>query len=184
MRGPVRGRRLWRPMWRARDGIAVLEFALMAPVVILLYLGTVEVALAYMAYRKTGAAAALAAELAAHEETIDARTAGQILAAARAALEPVMAGKLGQRLTAVAIDEEGDARVAWSVASGASRMPAGSVVAVPAALLLPGESVVMAETWLDYVSPLVLTLPGTQSMYHEHFVYPRLNDHVDWAGAD
>jgi len=183
MRGIAGGRLPWRCLWRAREGIAILEFALMAPVVILLYLGTVEVALAYSAHRKTAAVAALAASLAAHEETIDARTAGQVLDAARAALEPVDAATLGQRLSAVAIDADGNASVTWSVAMGADRLPAGSAVTVPPALLLPGESVVMAETWLDYVSPLVLTLPGTRAMHHEHFVYPRLNDHVDWVGA-
>jgi Flp pilus assembly protein TadG len=161
-------------------GLAAIEFALVAPLLIIIYLGSAEVTMALMAYRKLGNAAVIAAELASHSPTIDATTASRIQQAATASLAPFDATNFDQRLTAVVVDAGGVARVEWSVGDGAVALAAGSVVTVPADLSVPDEGIVMAEAWLDYASPAAFAIPGNWRFTQTHFVYPRINDRVLW----
>ena len=57
-----------------QGGLAAIEFALVAPLLIIIYLGSAEVTMALMAYRKLGSAAVIAAELTSHSPSIDATT--------------------------------------------------------------------------------------------------------------
>jgi len=163
-----------------QGGLAAIEFALVAPLLIIIYLGSAEVTMALMAYRKLGSTAVIAAELASHSPSIDATTADRIQQAATAALAPFNAADLDQRLSAVVVDAGGVARVAWSVGDGADALVVGSVVDVPADLSVPDEGIVMAEAWLDYASPTAFGIPGNWRFAQTHFIYPRINDRVLW----
>ena len=174
-----------RPSWRrflhgAQSGVAALEFALVAPVLIVLYLATAEVSLALMANRKLGLSTAAMAELTSHSGTIDQATVVGILSASRAMLEPFDASSLTQRVSALVVDADGVARVAWSVGAGVEARAGGAAVDVPAYLRRPGDGLVMAETQLDYVSPIAFAIPGFRRLSDIHFIYPRVDDRVHW----
>ncbi len=175
---------MWRSLRRlltsAEGGVAALEFALVAPVLVILYLGTIEVSLALMANRKLSLSAAATAELTSYSETIDAATVANIFAASSAMLEPFDAMSLTQRVTAIIVDDDGTPRVDWSVGAGIEGLVAGSPVAVPANLMIANEGLVMAEAWLDYTSPLAFAMPGLRQFSDRHFIYPRVNDRVLW----
>jgi len=178
MRGTLR-----RFLGTAQSGVAALEFALVAPVLIVLYVGTAEVSLALMANRKLSLSTAAMAELTSHSGTINAATAANILQASRVMLEPFDASSLTQRVTALVVDANGIARVAWSVGAGVEALVGGSAVDVPVYLRRPGDGLVMAEARLDYVSPIAFTMPGLRQLVDIHFVYPRFDDRVQWETA-
>lgn len=173
-------RTLRRFLVTAQSGLAALEFALVAPLLMVLYVATAEVSLALMASRKLSLSTAAMAELTSHSGTIDAETVTNILATSRAMLEPFEATGLTQRLSALVVDADGIARVAWSVGAGIEAHPAGAAVEVPSHLRAPDEGLVMAETSFDYVSPMAFTMPGLQRFSEVHFIYPRLDDRVQW----
>ena len=178
---------MWRSLRRllttAESGVAALEFALVAPVLVILYVGTIEVSLALMASRKLSLAAAATAELTSQGGTIDAATVADIFTASRAMLEPFDAGSLTQRVTAIVVDDDRTARVAWSVGAGIEGLAPGSPVAVPANLIIANEGLVMAEAWLDYASPMGFAMPGSRQFSERHFIYPRVKDRVLWETA-
>lgn len=163
-----------------RRGVAALEFALVAPILAVAYVATAEASLAIMAQRKLALATSIGADLASHSRTINAQTVNGIFRATTAVLEPFDAATLTQRITAVVVDADGNAVVDWSVGAGIDRLAAGSVVALPAGLVVAEEGLVMAEAWLDYRSPMAFTLPGTNRFVETHYVYPRFNDRVLW----
>lgn len=167
----------------ARSGVAALEFALVVPVLMTLYLASAEVSLALMASRKLSLSTAAMAELTSHSATIDAATVANILQASRAMLEPFDATTLTQRVSALVVDADGVARVAWSVGAGIAARPAGAAVEVPSHLRAPDEGLIMAETRLDYVSPMAFTMPGLRQFSDSHFIYPRVDDRVLWETA-
>jgi len=173
-------RMLRRFLVTAQSGVAAMEFALVAPVLMVLYVATAEVSLALMASRKLSLSTAAMAELTSHSGTIDANTVADILVASRAMLEPFDAMTLTQRVSALVVDADGVARVAWSVGSGIEAHPAGAAVEVPSHLRAPDEGLVMAETSFDYVSPMAFTIPGLQRFSEVHFIYPRVDDRVQW----
>lgn len=178
MRGTFR-----RFLFAAQSGVAALEFALVAPVLMVLYLATAEVSLALMADRKLSLSTAAMAELTSHSGTIDAATVATILQASRAILEPFDASSLTQRVSALVVDSDGVARVAWSVAAGVEALAGGAAVDVPVYLRRPGDGLVMAEARLDYVSPMAFTMPGLRQLGDIYFIYPRLDDRVQWETA-
>jgi Flp pilus assembly protein TadG len=171
---------LWRRLGSDRRGLAALEFALIAPILVMAYLATAEASLALMAQRKLSLSASIAADLASHSATINVQTVNGIFAATTAVLDPFDATTLAQRLTGIVVDPGGVARVEWSVGAGMEALVIGSEVALPANLVVADEGIVMAETALDYASPMAFTLPGTRQFSETHFVYPRVNDRVLW----
>lgn len=177
------GGSLRRLLTTAEGGVAALEFALVAPVLAILYLGTIEVSLALMANRKLSLSAATTAELVSHGSTIDATTVENIFAASSSMLAPFEAMPLVQRVTAIVVDEDGIARVDWSMGDGIESLTIGDPVVVPPDLVIAHEGLVMAEAWLDYSSPLAFTMPGLRRFSETHFIYPRVNDRVLWETA-
>jgi Flp pilus assembly protein TadG len=171
---------LWRRLGGDRRGLAALEFALIAPILVMAYLATAEASLALMAQCKLSLSASIAADLASHSATINVQTVNGIFAATTAVLDPFDATTLTQRLTGIVVDAAGVARVEWSVGAGMAALATGSEVALPAILVAADEGIVMAETSLDYASPMAFTLPGTRQFSETHFVYPRVNDRVLW----
>lgn len=163
-----------------RRGLAALEFALIAPILVTAYVATTEASLALMASRKLSISASVAADLASHSDSINAQTVEGIFTATAAMLEPFDATTLIQRISAIVVEPDGTARVDWSRGSGVEALEAGSVVVLPAGLVVADEGVVMAEAWLDYVSPMAFSLPGLRQFSETHFVYPRVNDRVIW----
>ncbi len=163
-----------------RRGLAAIEFALIAPILVTAYVATAEVSLAIIAYRKLGLSAAVAADLASHSSRIDAPTVRGIFEATAAVMAPFDAGTLVQRLSGIVVAPDGSATVDWSMAAGIDPLAAGSPVTLPPGLVVAGEGVVMAEAWFDYVSPMTFTLPGIGRFADVHFVYPRFNDRVLW----
>lgn len=180
MPGRSKAGRLWQCLGHDRRGLAALEFALIAPILVMAYVATAEASLALMAQRKLSLSASIAADLASHSATINAATVAGIFTATTAVLDPFDASTLTQRLTGIVVDPDGVARVEWSVGAGMEALAVGSLVTLPANLVAADEGIVMAETSLDYASPMAFTLPGTRQFSETHFVYPRVNDRVLW----
>ncbi len=173
-------RRLRHLLGGDQRGLAAVEFALLAPLLVTAYVATAEASLALIAQRKLSLSASIAADLASHSSTINAATVNGIFEATAAVLEPFAADGLVQRLSAIVVDPDGTARIAWSVGNGITAHPVGSPIVLPANLVDVDEGVVMAEAWLDYTSPMAFTLPGTRQFSQTHFVFPRVNDRVLW----
>jgi hypothetical protein len=68
--------------------------------------------------------------------------------------------------------------VRWSRGSGMGALSCGSPVVVPAGILTPGQSVVMAEVAMDYTSPIGQFVQGTYVMDDTFFLRPASLDHA------
>ncbi|WP_017932224.1 TadE/TadG family type IV pilus assembly protein [Robiginitomaculum antarcticum] len=95
------------------DGIAAIEFALIAPVMLLFYFGLAEVSLLISADRKTSHAASLIGDLAAQDTTLDLATGQDLMGAVLAVLgtNPEQSSRIGVELysfEAVMADTDGD----------------------------------------------------------------------------
>ena len=56
-------RRFWGRIRAARDGVSAVEFALIAPVILFLYLATAEASQAFMAHRRVAQVATVLGDL-------------------------------------------------------------------------------------------------------------------------
>jgi len=166
-----------------RRGVSAVEFALIAPVLIVMYLGIAQTTLALSADRKATSAASIAADLVAQLETLSDSDLDDVFAAANAVMSPFDASALSLTITSVRMDENGAVFVDWSEARGRDPHPSGSAPALPEGLLTPSTSVVMVETAYAFSTPFkgVADLPLT--MTETAYMRPRRAPHVLREGA-
>ena len=161
-----------RRFGRDRSGVSAVEFALIAPVLILIYFALAEFCQAYMAQRRMGHATAQVADIVAQYQTVDTTLIDDTFAIGGLVLSPFSAAPLKLRVTAITRDSNGVARVTWSRGKGMTVR--SGVVTVPAGLIGNGESIIMSEGTYDFTSTLGQVLPGMRTFSHTYWLRPRL----------
>lgn len=160
-----------RRFGRDRSGVSAVEFALLAPVLILIYFGLAEFCQAYMAQRRMGHSTSQVADIVAQYQTVDTALIDDTFAVGGLVLAPFPESALKLRVTAVTRGTDGVARVTWSRGKGMTART--GTVTVPAGLIENGESIIMSEGTYDYVSPLGQVLT-TKQFSHTYWLRPRL----------
>lgn len=161
-----------RRFGRDGSGVSAVEFALLAPVLILIYFGLAEFCQAYMAQRRMGHATSQVADIVAQYQTVDASLIDDTFAVGGLVLAPFSDADLSLRVTAITRGTDGVARVTWSRAKGMSKRT--GTVTVPAGLIENGESIVMSEGTYNFTSTLGQVLPGMRTFNHTYWLRPRL----------
>jgi Flp pilus assembly protein TadG len=139
-----------------RKGVAAIEFAFIAPLLLAMYFVTMEIAPAIDANKKVGRAASMIADLVTQQSTITKSEADAIMAIGEATLNPYTRTKLNVTITAINITDEATPKVlvAWSrkMVNGVFSADAvkDSVTTVPAALKIRNSFLVRVEASLDY----------------------------------
>lgn len=133
-----------------RRGASAVEFALIAPFMILLYLGAVEISLALSIDRKITSAASALADLVAQDDVITDGEMADIMTAGGVIISPFDAGPLQMRITSVLMNGSDEVRVQWSDAVGMTAFAEGGGAPVPAGVLQRNRSVIMVEVNYQY----------------------------------
>jgi Flp pilus assembly protein TadG len=152
---------LTRRAVRDRRGVAAVEFALIAPLMILLFFGLAQLSQAIIASRHANHVASSLGDLVSQCSNINDDDLGNIFAAGGDIMTPLPAGAtlLGQRVTSVAVtDSKGTTQAQWSQASDQPGLTTayarGQVVTLPANIVTSqGDSVILAETVYKYAFP-------------------------------
>ncbi len=158
---------------RDRRGVAALEFALCAPVMILLYCGVAELTLGLMAERRASHAASIVADLVAQESSTTATEMTDIFNVGNAILRPFPSTALKMRISAITADNNGIAKVVWSQGKGQSGRSVGTISGFPSNLLAANESIIMAEVSYSYDSPLHQVLRTPLNYSETFYLKPR-----------
>ena len=101
-----------------RRGVSALEFALIAPILILTYFGVGELCEAMMAQRRTAHAASAIGDLTAQASSVATSDVSDIFAAATDILTPFPTTPLKMRLTSVTGNASAVPKVDWSCTQG------------------------------------------------------------------
>jgi Flp pilus assembly protein TadG len=174
---------LLRRLARDQRGVAAVEFALLAPLMVMIYFGVAELTEGLMASRKVSHVASSIGDLTAQASSTtpaqlaDIFSVGDILMLPFPATGPT----LQQRVSSVTVDANNVPRVDWSQASaGYTALAKGSVVALPAAPAAPnqpfiasGQSVIVAEAHYAFTSPVARYLPAVSDLHDLVYLMPR-----------
>ncbi|MGK0266474.1 MAG: Flp pilus assembly protein TadG, partial [Maricaulis sp.] len=139
-----------RRLIRDRRGASAVEFALIAPFMIMLYLGAVEISLALSIDRKITSAASALADLVAQDDVITDGEMDDIMTAGGVIIAPFNTAPLQIRITSVLMNGSDEVSVQWSDAIGLSPYAAGGSAPVPAGVLQRNRSVIMVEVEYQY----------------------------------
>jgi Flp pilus assembly protein TadG len=156
-------------------GAAAVEFALIAPLLITLYLGTQEISLALNINKKVGRTSSAVGDLIAQQDTeILVADLKDIMKVGAATMQPYSITKPELWVTGIQISAAGAATVAWSqklVDNTAYSVPfaAGSAVTVPAKLKINDTFLVKVETKLKYRPITSWTIKDNRSSGYAYF---------------
>jgi Flp pilus assembly protein TadG len=163
---------------RDRRGVSAVEFALVAPLLIALYLGCVEVSDGVSADRKVTLTASTVANLAGRVTTITAADMTNILDASSAIIAPYSTSNLAITVSCLDIDKDKNATVKWSAArNGAARATGSSYTfdSANSALDIANSQLILAEVTYAYTPIIGYTITGTLTLSDHMFMSPRIS---------
>jgi len=151
--------RIFRSFSRDRRGASAVEFAIVAPLMLALYVGVVEISEGVAADRKVTLTSGTLANVTAQAQTLTTTSINNILDASIAIMSPYT-GTISAKISCLKIDAGGVAKVAWGAANtGTSPHSVGDVITIPADLAVPNSSVVFSEVSYLYI-PVTGYVPG------------------------
>jgi Flp pilus assembly protein TadG len=159
-------------------GVAAVEFAMLLPMMMTLYLGVVEVSQGFAISRKVTLVSRTLADLASRVTTISASDMTDILSASSSVLAPYPASNLKVVLSSVKIDAGGNATVAWSESLNSDKKT-GSV-ALDSALAVPNTTLIMSEVEYAYKPTIGYVVTGTLTLKDKMYMRPRLSSEVKY----
>jgi len=159
-------------------GVSAVEFAMLLPLMLTLYLGTVEISQGIGADRKVTLTARTVADLVAQVSSINDTDMTNALNAAAAVMAPYPMTNVKVVVSSVTIDSNGTATVAWSDAMNGSGRAKGSTVTLPTALAVPNTSVIWGEVEYSYKPTIGYVMSGTLTLKDQIYMRPRLSDSV------
>lgn len=160
-------------LWREEKGVSVVEFALILPIMVTLFMGAVEFGHALTIDRRVTAIASATGDLTAQVEEVDDATVNDIFEASTAIIEPYSSAPLSIVLTNVIADADGNTTVDWSESRNGSAHADGSGFAVPTGLVQPSQCIIVAEVTYDYTPPVGQFLTGGITMEETFYLKPR-----------
>jgi Flp pilus assembly protein TadG len=164
---------------RDRRGLAALEFALIAPMMVLVLFGSIELTELLATNRRAENTAASIADVISRDTVVDDDELTDLWTAANALMFPNSATPLKMRVSSVQINGSSQAKVLWSDGhSGYTARAPGSNVTLPAGILVPNTSVIMTETSYHYVPPIGVFLDVAFDLNHIEYRRPRVADPV------
>jgi len=177
-RAAARVRRRYRAFVADKRGVSAVEFAMLLPLMVTLYLGAVEISQAVAIDRKTTLISRTLADLVAQVTSVNATDMSNILAASAAVMAPYPDNKLKIVVSRVDIDNQGIAKVVWSKTKNGTARAVGSTVTLPAALNVNNTSLIWAEASYDYTPTVGYIITGTKTLKDQIYMRPRLSDTV------
>ncbi|HET9414432.1 MAG TPA: TadE/TadG family type IV pilus assembly protein, partial [Pseudolabrys sp.] len=175
----LRVTKLLRSFKRNREGASAVEFAILAPLLITLYFGCVEITDGIAADRKVTLTAGALANLTSQSQTITVDGMTNILNASAAIIKPYSVGNLAATITCLKIDADGNAKVKWSATlNGTARADGASVTLPSAALAVPNSYLVWSEVSYNYTPVVGYTITGSLSLSDQMFMSPRVSPPV------
>jgi Flp pilus assembly protein TadG len=165
-----------------RRGTSAIEFAVLLPLMLVMYFGSIQITDAISADRQVTLVASTVGELTSQCTMVSSTDISNILGAASAVLAPFSVNNAIVTLSSVTIDNSGNATIAWSQSSPTGSQRSGSVTnLIPQGLLVPNTSVIWGEATYNYKPVIGWVITGTLRMYDQIFLRPRQSTYVTYT---
>lgn len=171
---------------RATGGLAALEFAMLAPIMILLLFGSVELIDALGANRRAQNVASSLADVVARDTEVDDDEVEGLWGALDIMMFPDDGTSMQVCITSVSMDSSGSPSAVWSEYHDATPgdnsdnlgCPSANALNLNASMRVPNSSVIVAETSYNYSPPLNFLFNGGFPMRHIVYRRSRLVDPI------
>jgi Flp pilus assembly protein TadG len=165
-------------LWSAR-GVAAIEFALALPVLLFLYLGTVQLSDAIAAKRKVAITTRALADLTTQFTSLSSSEMASILSAATQIMAPFATAPGTFTVSEIYINADGGAKIVWSATRNGTKRTKDSSIVVPTGISQNDSYVILAETSYQYTPSFSTGMIPTFPMKDEIYMYPRRSNKID-----
>ena len=159
-------------------GVSAVEFAMLLPLMLSLYLGSVEVSQGIGADRKVTLTTRTICDLVSQVSNIGNADMTNALNASAAVMAPFPTGNLKVTVSSVKIDATGKATIDWSDSFNGTARAKGSTVTLPTALKVANTYLIWSEVQYTYKPVIGYVVTGTLTLKDQIYMRPRLSDSV------
>jgi Flp pilus assembly protein TadG len=124
--------KLYRRFAASTRGVAAIEFAMMLPILVVMFLGSIDAGRAIAVYMKVRAATYVLGAVTNQYATIQSSDMSSILGATAVVLAPYSSTPAGVTISQIKVTSATKANVNWSATQNGTVLTAGSSVTVPA----------------------------------------------------
>ena len=171
---------------RDRSGVGATEFAILFPILVMLYIGAFEITVGLSVSKRAARAAGSLADLVTQQTSVTKTSLQDISSVAKAIFVPFNTANMKIKLTGVTMDGSANAKVMWSWANDSTTAPYAAnsaVTGVPADMLKANTFLVRADLSIPYkmLSFGPAFLPGdmqTLTIRRTYYYRQRQNDNV------
>jgi Flp pilus assembly protein TadG len=168
---------------RATRGMAAVEFALLAPVLATLLMGTIELCDALECRQKVSSETSSVADLVSQTSSVSASGLTNIFTAGNSILYPFAPSNVTVVVSSIVNQPNGADVVAWSVPyNGGTALQQNAQVTVPTGIIPSGGSAVFVQVSYNYTSPIGQFIFGTIAMSDSFYSRPRQSTQVNYTG--
>jgi Flp pilus assembly protein TadG len=158
--------------------VAAVEFAIVLPFMLALYLGTLEAGNAMAVQFKAALATRAVADLASQYTSINNSTMSGILGAAATVVAPYSASSMVVTISQITTNAAGQGTIAWSDSLNGTAHGVGQQVTLPTDLQIASTSMIWSEVTYPYQPQFGYVFTGTINIYQSSYFYPRLSNSV------
>jgi len=175
------------PMLRrfARDpkAVAAIEFAMVLPFMIALYIGAIELGDGLAIRFRSTLAVRSVTSLASQYVSIDTSTMSTILNAASTVMTPYSTSNMAITLSEITTNASGQGKVTWSCSLNGTAHVWNSSYTLPTSLQTANITVLLGEVTYPYTPGMGYAISGTINIYQSMFFYPRLTSTITGPGT-
>jgi Flp pilus assembly protein TadG len=161
-----------------RDGVSAVEFAIVLPFMLLMYVGSAELGDGLAIKAKATKVARTVTDLASQQVSIQASDMSTILGASSTVISPYPSANMVMTVSEVTTNAQGQGTIAWSCSLNGTARTVGSSVTLPANLQTANISLIWGEVTYPYTPQLGYVITGTVNIYENTYFYPRLVNSV------
>ncbi|MEA3533278.1 TadE/TadG family type IV pilus assembly protein [Rhizobium sp. CC-YZS058] len=153
--------RHWRRLRADTKGVAAIEFAMLAPILLMIYLGAFNLSIGFDLDRRTARAASTVADLLTQRDQTDKATLDSMKTVTESILAPFTVTNYTLKMTAIKVTAAGVGTVLWSRDQAGNKPYAkGAIVVVPTDLSTINSVLVHSELTVPYQLSLFTPMPS------------------------
>ena len=164
-------------------GVSAVEFAMILPLMITLYLGAVEVSQGIGIDRKVTLTTRTIADLTSQVTSVTSSDMSSILNASAQVMMPYDSSKLKTTVSQVKIDANSTATIDWSCTLNGTKRSTGSAVSLPSALAIASSYLIWSEVAYSYKPTIGYVVTGTLNLSDQIYMRPRQSNNVTLSGS-
>jgi Flp pilus assembly protein TadG len=167
-----------------RRGVAAIEFAFIAPVLLVLFFGTVEFTGAIATKRRVTTMARTVSDLTSQAAVVTDTDLANFFAASSGIMMPYSATPISMTVSLLYVDSLGQGRVEWSIGYNTAGLPAGTgspPVSIPSGLVsrdsnnnvLANQYLIYSHVSYLYTNPTLVVLRSSVTLADDAYTRPR-----------